>query len=122
MRATNRIARQRKKRSFRVRNGIRANSGRVRLSIFRSNKHVYAQLIDDTQGITIASASTMQKGVIGDDESGGNIAAAQKVGQIIAARAKEKGITEVVFDRGPSRYHGRVAALAEAAREAGLDF
>jgi len=122
MRAASRLGRQRKKRSFRVRNGIRANSGRVRLSIFRSNKHIYAQLIDDVQRVTLASASTMQKGAIGDDENGGNVEAAKKVGQIIAARAKEKGITEVVFDRGPCRYHGRVAALANAAREAGLDF
>ena len=122
MKAANRIARQRKKRSFRVRNGIRANSGRVRLSIFRSNKHVYAQLIDDSKGVTLASASTMQKGIIGDDEHGGNVDAAKKVGQVIAARAKEQGVTQVVFDRGSCRYHGRVAALADAAREAGLDF
>ncbi len=122
MRSANRIQRQRNKRGFRVRNSIRANSGRIRLSIFRSNKHIYAQLIDDTKGLTLASASTMEKGVIGDDENGGNTSAAQKVGQIIAARAKEKGVSEVVFDRGPCRYHGRVAALAEAARAAGLDF
>ncbi len=80
MRAASRLGRQRKKRSFRVRNGIRANSGRVRLSIFRSNKHIYAQLIDDVQRVTIASASTMQKGAIGDDETGGNVEAAKKVG------------------------------------------
>lgn len=122
MRAASRISRQRKKRTWRVRNAIRANSGRVRLSIFRSNKHIYAQLIDDTKGATLASASTMQKGIVGDDENGGNVAAAKKVGQVIAARAKEQGITEVVFDRGSCRYHGRVAALADAAREAGLDF
>lgn len=122
MRAANRIARQRKTRSYRVRNGIRANSGRVRLSIFRSNKHIYAQLIDDSKGVTLASASTMQKGIIGDDEQGGNVDAARKVGQVIAARAKEQGVTQVVFDRGSCRYHGRVAALADAAREAGLDF
>lgn len=122
MRAASRLSRQRKTRSFRVRNGIRANSGRIRLSIFRSNKHIYAQLIDDTKGVTLASANTMQKGIIGDDENGGNIEAAKKVGQVIAARAKDHGVTQVVFDRGACRYHGRVAALADAAREAGLDF
>lgn len=122
MRSTTRIPRQRKKRSFRVRNGIRANSGRIRLSVFRSNKHIYAQLIDDSKGVTLASASTRQKGIVGDDQNGGNVAAAKIVGQAIAARAKQQGISEVVFDRGACRYHGRVAALADAAREAGLDF
>lgn len=121
MKAAQRIGKQRQKRGWRVRNAIRKNSGRIRLSVFRSNKHIAVQLIDDTEGKTLASASTHDEGVVGK-ASGGNKAAAVKVGQAIAAKAKEKGITEVVFDRGHYRYHGRVAALADAAREAGLQF
>jgi large subunit ribosomal protein L18 len=103
-----------------VRNRIRA-AGRPRLSVFRSNKHIYAQIIDDVQGRTIVAASTREPG-IGGGSDGGDCEAAAKVGAAIAARAQEQGITSVAFDRGRYQYHGRVAALAEAAREKGLDF
>lgn len=122
MKAAQRIGKQRQKRGWRVRNAIRKNSGRIRLSVFRSNKHIAVQLIDDAKGETLASASTREKGVLSGNVQGGNKAAAEQVGKAIAAKAKEKGITEVVFDRGHYRYHGRVAALADAAREAGLQF
>lgn len=94
---------------------------RVRLSVFRSNKYVYAQLIDDKQGRTLASASTLEKDLRGKYTSA-NISAAVEVGKLIAARALAAGIKDVVFDRGGYRYHGRVKALADAAREAGLSF
>jgi len=120
MRLSERITKQRQNRQFRVRNRIRKTAGRVRLSVFRSNKHMYAQIIDDTTGHTLAAASTAEKGLV--EGSGSNKAAAEKVGQTIAARALEKGIKQVVFDRGQYRYHGRVAALADAARSGGLEF
>jgi large subunit ribosomal protein L18 len=91
---------------------------RPRLNVYRSLNHIYAQLIDDAAGTTIASASTMAAKV----KTGGNVAAAREVGKLIAERAKEKGIKKVVFDRGGYIYHGRVKALADAAREAGLEF
>ena len=116
-----RIAKQRERRTFRVRNQVRRSAnGRPRLSVFRSNKHIYAQLIDDAAGKTLVSASTVEKDVAG--ETGGNKEAAAQVGQLLGRRAVEKGIKEVVFDRGRYKYHGRVAALADAAREAGLEF
>ena len=118
-----RLAKQRERRTFRVRNQVRRSAnGRPRLSVFRSNKHMYAQVIDDTAGQTLVSASTVEKDVAGAGSNGGNKDAATKVGQLIAQRAAEKGIKEVVFDRGRYKYHGRVAALAVAAREAGLEF
>jgi large subunit ribosomal protein L18 len=92
------------------------------LSVFRSNQHIYAQLIDDTAGTTLAAASTMEKDVVGGLKSKSNKDAASKVGKLIADRAIAAGVKEVVFDRGGYRYHGRVKALAEAAREAGLSF
>lgn len=122
MRLKQQIAKQRQKRTWRVRNRIRATSGRVRLSVFRSNKHIYAQLINDELGKSLASASTVEPAIRGDGVTGGNKAAAIKVGQAIATRALKLGIKQVVFDRGFYRYHGRVAALADAAREAGLEF
>jgi large subunit ribosomal protein L18 len=97
-------------------------SGRVRLSVYRSGKHIYAQLIDDAQGHTLASASTVDKEFKGKLKTGATVEAAQKVGALVAKRAIEKGVTEVVFDRGQYLYHGRVKALADAAREAGLAF
>ena len=109
------------KRHLRVRKKINGTSARPRLNIFRSSKHMYAQIIDDTKGITLASASTVDK-ELKDIANGGSVEAAAKVGELIAARAKEKGITEVVFDRGGYLYHGRVQSLADAAREAGLAF
>jgi large subunit ribosomal protein L18 len=109
------------RRRFRVRNTIRRSAnGRPRLSVFRSNKHIYAQIIDDVEGRTLVSASTTEKDAA--KGYGGNKAFAAKIGKLVAERAIEKGIKEVVFDRGPYQYHGRVAALADAAREAGLQF
>ncbi|GFN33434.1 50S ribosomal protein L18 [Paenibacillus xylaniclasticus] len=109
------------KRHLRVRKKINGTTARPRLSVFRSSKHMYAQLIDDVNGVTIAAASTMDKEITGIG-NGGNVEAAKKVGELIAARAKAKGVSAVVFDRGGYLYHGRIQALAEAAREAGLEF
>ncbi|MGH1425973.1 MAG: 50S ribosomal protein L18 [Pseudooceanicola sp.] len=107
------------KRRMRVRNKLRkVNAGRVRLSVHRSNKNISVQLIDDVNGVTLASASTLEKdlGVVGTN----NIAAAQKVGAAIAERAKKAGVEEAYFDRGGFLFHGKVKALADAAREGGL--
>lgn len=110
---------QRLKRHRRVRRKISGTAQRPRLNVFRSNKHIYAQLIDDVNGVTLASASTMDKGFEGN---GGNKEAARKVGQAIAKAAAEKNIEEAVFDRGGYLYHGRVKELADGARESGLKF
>lgn len=110
------------RRHLRVRKKIQGTAERPRLNVFRSAKHMYAQLIDDNKGITIAAASTQDSSLKDSISNGGNIEAARKVGQLIAERAKEKGIERVVFDRGGYLYHGRVQALADAARESGLDF
>ena len=107
------------KRHRRVRRKISGTAQRPRLNVFRSNKHIYAQLIDDVNGVTLASASTMDKGFEGN---GGNKEAARKVGQAIAKAAAEKNIEEAVFDRGGYLYHGRVKELADGARESGLKF
>lgn len=96
--------------------------GRARLSVYRSNLHIYAQIIDDEAGTTLAAASTMEKELREQLPYGGNVDAAKKVGALIAERAKAAGVTEVVFDRGGYIYHGRVKALADAAREGGLSF
>ncbi len=104
----------------RIRKKISGTGERPRLAVFRSVNHIYAQVIDDTRGVTIASASTTESDL--KKTSGGNIAAAKEVGRLIAERAKDKGINRVVFDRGGYIYHGRVRNLAEAAREAGLEF
>lgn len=100
----------------------RKSAGRPRLSVHRSGQHIYAQVIDDTKGQTLIAASTLDKDLRTSLKSGGNIAAASAVGKLIAERAKAAGITSVVFDRGGYIYHGRVKALAEAARESGLSF
>ena len=97
-------------------------SGRARLTVFRSSKHIYAQLIDDNKGATLASASSLEKTLRESAKTGANIDAAKAVGKLIAERAKEKGIKDVVFDRGGYLYHGRVKALADAARAGGLNF
>ena len=110
---------QRLKRHIRVRGKISGTPERPRLNVFRSNANIYAQIIDDVNGVTLASASTLDKEFEG---ATGNCEAAKKVGQLVAERAKEKGISVVVFDRGGYVYHGRVAALAEGAREGGLEF
>jgi len=103
----------------RIRHKVRGSAGRPRLAVFRSVANIYVQLIDDAEGRTLVSASTIEKG---KRTKGGNLAAAKTVGKLIAERAKEKGIQKVVFDRGGYLYHGRVKALADAAREAGLEF
>ena len=111
------------RRKQRVRRSIRARAyGRPRLSVFRSSKQIYAQIIDDEQGVTVVAASSMEKANRDSLKSGANIDAAKVVGKLIAERAVAKGIKAVVFDRGAYIYHGRVRALAEAAREGGLDF
>ena len=104
----------------RIRKKVRGTAARPRLAIFRSLNHIYAQVIDDEKGATLCSASTVEKSA--GAGNGGNSDAAKVVGQLIAARAKDKGITQVVFDRGGYIYHGRVKSLAEAARAAGLQF
>jgi large subunit ribosomal protein L18 len=110
----------RKKRHARVRAKLSGTTVRPRLNVYRSNQHIYAQIIDDVNSVTIASASTMDKELSLEGTS--NVDAAQKVGELVAKRAVEKGVKEVVFDRGGYLYHGRVIALADAAREAGLQF
>jgi large subunit ribosomal protein L18 len=103
----------------RIRRKLQGTPERPRLAVFRSVAHIYAQVIDDTQGRTVVSASSVDKG---GKTNGGNVAAAKAIGKLVAERAKEKGIKQVVFDRGGYQYHGRVKALADAAREAGLEF
>ncbi|MCH2136386.1 MAG: 50S ribosomal protein L18 [Phycisphaerales bacterium] len=103
-----------------IRKGILGVPGRPRLSVFRSSKHMYAQVIDDLTGRTLLSASTTEKGV--GDDNGGNIAAAAAVGTLLAERAGKAGISKVVFDRNGFRYHGRVKSLADAARKGGMEF
>ena len=103
----------------RIRRKLAGSSERPRLAVFRSTAHIYAQVIDDTHGKTLVSASSVDKG---GKTKGGNVAAAKAIGKLVAERAKEKGIKSVVLDRGGYLYHGRVKALAEAARAAGLEF
>ncbi len=110
----------RKARHARVRNKISGTNEVPRLCVFRSNNNIFAQIIDDVAGVTLVSASSIDKDL--KIENGGNVEAAAKVGELIAARAKKAKITEVTFDRGGYQYHGRVKALAEAARENGLEF
>lgn len=110
------------KRHRRVRAKVSGTSERPRLAIFRSLKHTYAQLIDDDARATLASASTVETGYRDGGKSGGNVGAAKAVGALIAERAKEKGLTRVVFDRGGFKYHGRIKELADAARAGGLEF
>jgi large subunit ribosomal protein L18 len=103
----------------RIRLKVKGSEARPRLAVNRSLKHIYVQVIDDDKGHTLAAASSVEKGAA---SNGGNIAGAKEIGKLVAERAKEKGIKSVVFDRGGYHYHGRVKALAEAAREAGLEF
>ena len=109
-------------RHIRVRRKISGAPDRPRLSVYRSLNHVYAQLIDDTQGVTIASASSLEKAVREQRDGKAKTAVAEIVGELIGQRAKEKGVSRVVFDRGGYRFHGRVKALADAARKEGLAF
>jgi large subunit ribosomal protein L18 len=106
----------------RIRKKLRGTPERPRLAVFRSGTHIYAQVIDDDAGKTLCAASSLDKDLKAKLKSGGNVAAAKEVGGLIASRAKEKGIAAVVFDRGGFQYHGRIKALADAAREAGLKF
>ncbi|WP_188456394.1 50S ribosomal protein L18 [Virgibacillus oceani] len=110
----------RKKRHVRVRKNLFGTEQRPRLNVYRSNKHIYVQLIDDIKGVTLASASTKDNEL--KVEASGNVDAAKQVGELIAKRAQDKGYKSIVFDRGGYLYHGRVKALADAAREAGLEF
>jgi large subunit ribosomal protein L18 len=111
------------RRAKRVRHTLKRTAhGRARLSVFRSSKHIYAQVIDDAGGKTVAAASTLDKDLKGALKKGSDLAAAQSVGKLVAERAINAGVKDVVFDRGGYLYHGRVKALADAAREAGLNF
>jgi len=114
------IFRLRRRRKWRVRKRVRGTPERPRLSVFRSHKHIYAQVIDDLSGKTLVSAGTVEDGLLGKKTYGGNVAAAGVVGKTLAERALKAGIKQVCFDRGAFKYHGRVAAVADAAREAGL--
>jgi|SRR5664280_1471281 large subunit ribosomal protein L18 len=110
------------RRQRRVRGKVSGTEARPRLRVTRSNSHIYAQVIDDVAGVTIASASTLDAEVKAQVKLGSNVAAAKAVGEVVGKRALDKGVTEVVFDRGGRLYHGRVKALADGAREAGLTF
>ena len=112
-----------RRRAVRTRSAIRRRSGgRPRLSVFRSGKHIYVQVIDDVRGVTLAAASSLDKGLRSKLRTGANTEAASEVGRLVAGRAVAAGVKEVVFDRSGYRYHGRVRVLAEAAREGGLSF
>ncbi|MGL4595497.1 MAG: 50S ribosomal protein L18 [Thermoguttaceae bacterium] len=115
------INRQRQNRVFRVSNAVKRFSNRPRLCVFRSNLHIYAQVIDDEAGKTLAAASTRDKAIAVEAKNGGNCSAAEKIGEAIAQKALAAGVTQVAFDRHGFKYHGRVKALADAARKAGLD-
>lgn len=112
----------RQRRHLRVRKNINGTSERPRLNVYRSNKHIYAQIIDDAAGQTLVSASTVDPALKPSVKNGGSVEAARLVGELVAKRALEKGLSLVVFDRGGYLYHGRIQALADAAREAGLQF
>ena len=116
------ILRQRTRRRHRVRKPLRGTSERPRLSVCRSHKHIYAQVIDDASGKTVVAAATVEPQIKSDVDFGGNRSAAVAIGKAVAERAKAAGVSRVCFDRGSCQYHGRVAALADAAREAGLEF
>ena len=122
MKHERRIGKQRRRRRLRVRNRVKRDAIRPRLSVFRSHKHIYVQIVDDEAGRTLAAASTLEKDLHGELPYGGNKDAAAAVGKVIAERALEAGIREVALDRREYKYHGRIAALADAAREVGLVF
>jgi large subunit ribosomal protein L18 len=110
------------KKHMKVRNRLSGTAQRPRLAVFRSNNHMYAQIIDDVAGNTLVAASTLEKDVKADLEKTNNVAAAAKLGEVVAKKAMDKGIKTVVFDRGGFIFHGKIKALADAAREAGLEF
>ena len=117
------LNRQYDQRKARVRRELRAvNPGHPRLSVFRSSKHIYAQVIDDVRGVTVAAASSIEKDLKGQLKTGADKAAAAAVGKLVAERARKAGVEAVVFDRGAYIYHGRIKALADAARQGGLKF
>ena len=118
----NKASKNRVQKHYRMRKNIVGTTERPRLSVFRSDKHIYAQIIDDQLAVTLVAASSVEKAVQDQVEHTNTIEAAEAVGKLVAERALEKGIKEVVFDRGGFLYHGKVAALADAAREAGLQF
>ena len=122
MKREKQIGKQRRRRRLSVRSRVKRNSTRPRMSVFRSRKHIYAQIVDDQEGRTLAAANTRDKQLAGEVNYGGNRDAAAAVGKAIAQRALEAGVKEVALDRREYKYHGRVAALADAAREAGLVF
>lgn len=123
MKAQKRLAKRKISRRFRVGNRVRRDAhGRPRLSVFKSNRHIYAQIIDDAAGRTLCAASTLDSTIAGAGKVASTCEMATEVGRLIGQRAKETGVESVVFDRGGSRYHGRIAALADAARAQGLDF
>ncbi len=122
MKYTKALNLQRWRRKNRIRKRVQGSAAKPRLSVFRSNKHLYCQLIDDENGLTLASASTRDKELAGQVKYGGNCDAAKLVGQAIAEKAKSAGIERACFDRGSYKFHGRVAELANAAREGGLQF
>lgn len=109
-------------RKWRIRKKVSGTTARPRMSVTFSNEHIYVQFIDDSKGVTMASASTRDKAVPDRDKLGANVESAKKIGALAAASAKTKGITKIVFDRNGSLYHGKIKALADAAREAGLQF
>lgn len=118
-----RLIKQTERRKARIRRRIKSDAGgRLRLSVYRSSKHIYAQVIDDGKGETVACASSLEKDLRGSLKTGADIGAAKAVGKLVAERASAKGVKDVVFDRGGYLYHGRVKALADAAREGGLNF
>lgn len=112
----------RQKKHLRIRKRISGTADCPRLAVYRSLNHMYAQLVDDTKGVTLVSASTLDGSVKADIDNSGNIDAAKRVGELLAKRALDKGIRSVVFDRGGNIYHGRIKAVADGAREAGLEF
>ena len=116
------INKQRQRRRFRVRNKVRGTADRPRLSVQRSGRHISAQIIDDEQGRTLVAASTQQADIKSQLQSTSSVDAAKLIGKLIAERGQASGITKIAFDRGHYRYHGRIAALANSAREAGLQF
>jgi large subunit ribosomal protein L18 len=112
----------RRKVRVRIRHKVRGTGARPRLSVFKSGRHIYAQVVDDETGRTLAQASSLDAPARGEKKTGGNVATATAVGTLVAQRAKEHGVAKVVFDRGGYIYHGKIKALAEAARQAGLEF
>ena len=106
----------------RIQHKVRGSGERPRLAVFKSGRHIYAQVIDDANGTTLAHASSLDAGLKKEEKNGANVGTAKRVGKLVADRAKEKGIARVVFDRGGYVYHGKVKALADAAREGGLEF